>query len=216
MGVYRLVFSSLVFMFAYLPLTLLIYYIVPRKGRNIFLFFINLLFYGWGEPKLIVLMLINIAVNYIGGYLVDKFKDAPKKRKLVLILTCVIDIGTLAVFKYTGMIVETVNMLPFLNLPTPQISLPIGISFYTFQTMSYVIDVYRGDAPVSKNPINFGTYVALFPQLIAGPIVSYRCFHEIQGYASTEFSADCYIQCDFRRSEFTLAANRHSLSAGTC
>ena len=169
-----MVFSSLVFMFAYLPLTLLIYYIVPRKGRNIFLFFINLLFYGWGEPKLIVLMLINIAVNYIGGYLVDKFKDDPKKRKLVLILTCVIDIGTLAVFKYTGMIVETVNMLPFLNLPTPQISLPIGISFYTFQTMSYVIDVYRGDAPVSKNPINFGTYVALFPQLIAGPIVRYR------------------------------------------
>lgn len=174
MGVYRLVFSSLVFMFAYLPLTLLIYYIVPRKGRNIFLFFINLLFYGWGEPKLIVLMLINIAVNYIGGYFVDKFKDNEKRRKLVLILTCVIDIGTLAVFKYTGMIVETVNMLPFLNLPTPQISLPIGISFYTFQTMSYVIDVYRGDAPVSKNPINFGTYVALFPQLIAGPIVRYR------------------------------------------
>ena len=132
------------------------------------------MFYGWGEPKLIVLMLINIAVNYIGGYLVDKFKDDTKKRKLVLILTCVIDIGTLAVFKYTGMIVETVNMLPFLNLPTPQISLPIGIRFYTFQTMSYVIDVYRGDAPVSKNPINFGTYVALFPQLIAGPIVRYR------------------------------------------
>ena len=161
-------------MFAYLPLTLLIYYIVPRKGRNLFLFFINLLFYGWGEPRLIVLMLINIAVNYAGGFLVDKFRDKPKKKKLVLILTCIIDIGTLAVFKYTGMIVETVNMLPFLNLPTPQISLPIGISFYTFQTMSYVIDVYRNDAPVSKNPINFGTYVALFPQLIAGPIVRYR------------------------------------------
>lgn len=161
-------------MFAYLPLTLLIYYIVPRKGRNLFLFFINLLFYGWGEPRLIVLMLINIAVNYAGGFLVDKFRDEPKKKKLVLILTCIIDIGTLAVFKYTGMIVETVNMLPFLNLPTPQISLPIGISFYTFQTMSYVIDVYRNDAPVSKNPINFGTYVALFPQLIAGPIVRYR------------------------------------------
>lgn len=161
-------------MFAYLPLTLLIYYIVPRKGRNLFLFFINLLFYGWGEPRLIVLMLINIAVNYAGGFLVDKFRDKPKKKKLVLILTCIIDIGTLAVFKYTGMIVDTVNMLPFPNLPTPQISLPIGISFYTFQTMSYVIDVYRNDAPVSKNPINFGTYVALFPQLIAGPIVRYR------------------------------------------
>lgn len=169
-----MVFSSLVFMFAYLPITLLGYYLIPRQGRNIFLFFINLLFYGWGEPTLIVLMLINIAINYAGGYFVDKFRDNKKKQKLFLILTCVIDIGTLAVFKYTGMLVDTVNMLPFLNLPTPEISLPIGISFYTFQTMSYVIDVYRDDAPVSKNPINFGTYVALFPQLIAGPIVRYR------------------------------------------
>lgn len=169
-----MVFSSLVFMFAYLPITLLAYYLIPRQGRNIFLFFINLLFYGWGEPTLIVLMLINIAINYAGGYFVDKFRDDKKKQKLFLILTCVIDIGTLAVFKYTGMLVDTVNMLPFLDLPTPEISLPIGISFYTFQTMSYVIDVYRDDAPMSKNPINFGTYVALFPQLIAGPIVRYR------------------------------------------
>ena len=169
-----MVFSSLVFMFAYLPITLLGYYLIPRQGRNIFLFFINLLFYGWGEPTLIVLMLINIAINYAGGYFVDKFRDNKKKQKLFLVLPCVIDIGTLAVFKYTGLVVATVNMLPFLNLPTPEISLPIGISFYTFQTMSYVIDVYRNDAPVSKNPINFGTYVALFPQLIAGPIVRYR------------------------------------------
>ena len=169
-----MVFSSLVFMFAYLSITLLAYYLIPRQGRNVFLFFINLLFYGWGEPKLIVLMLINIAINYAGGYLVDKYRDNKKRQKLFLILTCVIDIGTLAVFKYTGMLVDTVNMLPFLNLPTPEISLPIGISFYTFQTMSYVIDVYRNDAPVSKNPLNFGTYVALFPQLIAGPIVRYR------------------------------------------
>lgn len=161
-------------MFAYLPLTLLIYYIVPRKGRNIFLFFINLVFYGWGEPKLVFLMLFNILFNYVGGFLVDKFRHDEKKKKLFLILTCILDIGILAVFKYTGMITETLNMLPFLNIPELQISLPIGISFYTFQTMSYVIDVYRDDAPVSKNFINFGTYVALFPQLIAGPIVRYR------------------------------------------
>lgn len=161
-------------MFAYLPLTLLIYYIVPRKGRNIFLFFINLVFYGWGEPKLVFLMLFNILFNYLGGFLVDKFRQDEKKKKLFLILTCILDIGILAVFKYTGMITETLNMLPFLNIPELQISLPIGISFYTFQTMSYVIDVYRDDAPVSKNFINFGTYVALFPQLIAGPIVRYR------------------------------------------
>lgn len=169
-----MVFSSLVFMFAYLPITLLAYYLVPRQGRNIFLFIVNLIFYGWGEPKLVMLMVFNIFLNYTGGWLVDKYRADAKKKKLFLILTCVLDIGILAVFKYTGMITETLNMLPFLNIPELQISLPIGISFYTFQTMSYVIDVYRDDAPVSKNFINFGTYVALFPQLIAGPIVRYR------------------------------------------
>lgn len=169
-----MVFSSLVFMFAYLPITLLAYYLVPRQGRNIFLFIVNLIFYGWGEPKLVLLMVFNIFFNYIGGWLVDKYRADAKKKKLFLILTCVLDIGILAVFKYTGMITETLNMLPFLNIPELQISLPIGISFYTFQTMSYVIDVYRDDAPVSKDFINFGTYVALFPQLIAGPIVRYR------------------------------------------
>ena len=169
-----MVFSSLVFMFAYLPITLLAYYLVPRQGRNIFLFIVNLIFYGWGEPKLVLLMVFNIFFNYIGGWLVDKYRADAKKKKLFLIITCVLDIGILAVFKYTGMITETLNMLPFLNIPELQISLPIGISFYTFQTMSYVIDVYRDDAPVSKNFINFGTYVALFPQLIAGPIVRYR------------------------------------------
>ncbi len=147
---------------------------MPRQGRNIFLFIVNLIFYGWGEPKLVLLMVFNIFFNYIGGWLVDKYRADTKKKKLFLILTCVLDIGILAVFKYTGMITETLNMLPFLNIPELQISLPIGISFYTFQTMSYVIDVYRDDAPVSKNFINFGTYVALFPQLIAGPIVRYR------------------------------------------
>ena len=140
-----MVFSSLVFLFAYLPLTLLIYYVTPPIGRNIFLFIVNLIFYGWGEPTLVLLMVFNIAFNYAGGYLVDKYREDPKKKKLF-----------------------------FLNIPDLQISLPIGISFYTFQTMSYVIDVYRDDAPVSKSFINFGTYVALFPQLIAGPIVRYR------------------------------------------
>ncbi len=161
-------------MFAYLPLVLLGYYLVPRQGRNIFLFIVNLIFYGWGEPMLVLLMLFNIFFNYLGGYLVDKYRQDEKKKKLFLVLTCVLDIGILCVFKYTGMLTETLNLLPFLNIPTLEISLPIGISFYTFQTMSYVIDVYRDDAPVSKSFINFGTYVALFPQLIAGPIVRYR------------------------------------------
>lgn len=153
---------------------MVIYFITPRKWRNLFLFFINLLFYGWGEPMLVLLMVFNIIFNYIGGFLVDKYRGNPKKKKLFLVLTCILDIGILGVFKYTGLVVETLNLLPFFNLPAVNISLPIGISFYTFQTMSYVIDVYRDDAPVSKSLINFGTYVALFPQLIAGPIVRYR------------------------------------------
>ena len=107
-----MVFSSLVFLFAYLPITLLIYYIVPRKGRNLFLFFINLVFYGWGEPMLVFLMLFNVFFNYLGGYLVDKYRHDAKKKKLFLVLTCVLDIGILAVFKYTGMITDTLNMLP--------------------------------------------------------------------------------------------------------
>ncbi len=169
-----MVFSSLVFLFAYLPLTMVIYFITPRKYRNIFLFFINLVFYGWGEPLLVLLMVFNIIFNYIGGYLVDKYRQDVKKKKLFLALTCILDIGILGVFKYAGLFVDTLNLLPFFDIPAVKIALPIGISFYTFQTMSYVIDVYRDDAPVSKSFINFGTYVALFPQLIAGPIVRYR------------------------------------------
>lgn len=168
-----MVFSSLVFMFAYFALTLVVYYIVPRKGRNIFLFFINLLFYGWGEPLLVFLMLFNIFFNYLGGWLVDKYRHDRFKKKLFLIITCVLDIGILGFFKYSGMLVDIINLLPNVNIDW-SVALPIGISFYTFQTMSYVIDVYRNDAPVSKSFIGFGTYVALFPQLIAGPIVRYR------------------------------------------
>ncbi|MCH5299080.1 MAG: MBOAT family protein [Ruminococcus sp.] len=169
-----MVFSSIIFLFAYFAFTLLVYYIVPRKGRNIFLFFVNLLFYGWGEPVMVFLMLFSIVINYIGGYFVEKYKPDKKKAKIPLALTVIVDIGILAFFKYIAMIIGTINLLPFLNIPVLSVSLPIGISFYTFQTMSYVIDVYRDDAPVSKSLINFGTYVALFPQLIAGPIVRYK------------------------------------------
>ena len=169
-----MVFSSLIFLFAYLPVTLVIYYAVPRKARNIFLFFINLLFYGWGEPVMVTLMLVSIVINYAGGYFVEKCKPDKKKAKIPLIITVILDIGILAFFKYSGMIADTLNLLPFLHISWLKVSLPIGISFYTFQTMSYVIDVYRDDAPVSKSFIDFGTYVALFPQLIAGPIVRYK------------------------------------------
>ncbi len=169
-----MVFSSLLFLFMYLPVVLLIYYITPYKYRNFFLLLANLVFYGWGEPIYVVLMIFSTIVDYTCGYFIDKFRDNKKKAKRFVVLSAVINLSLLGFFKYSGFIANTLNYLPFLNIPSFTIPLPIGISFYTFQTMSYSIDVYRGDAPMQKNIISFGTYVSLFPQLIAGPIVRYK------------------------------------------
>ena len=170
-----MVFSSLVFMFAFLPAVLLFYYILPVKFRNTFLLVADLIFYGWGEPVLVFLMLFSILINYIAGLLIEKTDADNKKRKIILILSVVIDLGMLGFFKYAGFITHNLNIvLPFLNIPLVGIPLPIGISFYTFQIMSYTIDVYRRDTKAQHSIIAFGTYVSLFPQLIAGPIVRYR------------------------------------------
>ncbi len=169
-----MVFSSLLFLFLYLPAVLLVYYITPRKYRNLVLFIVNLIFYGWGEPIFVLLMLFSTVVDYTHGYFIDKYRSKKNIAKRLVISSIVINLSLLAFFKYSGLITDTLNVLPFLNIAPLVIPLPIGISFYTFQTMSYSIDVYRGDAPVQKNMITFGTYVALFPQLIAGPIVRYK------------------------------------------
>ncbi len=170
-----MVFSSLLFLFMYLPIVLLIYYAVPLKFRNLFLFLANLVFYGWGEPIYVTLMLFSTVVDYTCGYYIDKYRTKNKKiAKTFLITSVCINLGLLGFFKYAGFITDTLNAIPFFSLPSIEVPLPIGISFYTFQTMSYSIDVYRNDAPVQKNIITFGTYVALFPQLIAGPIVRYK------------------------------------------
>lgn len=169
-----MVFSSLTFWFFYLPCVLLIYYAVPKKARNIALFVVSLAFYGWGEPVYILLMLFTILVNYIAGMLIEKATDNRKKQRVWLVLSVVIDLGLLVFFKYSGMIVDTINLLPFADIHFEAPSLPIGISFYTFQAMSYTIDVYMQDTKAQKNPLILGTYVTLFPQLIAGPIVRYK------------------------------------------
>jgi len=169
-----LVFSSLTFWFFYLPCVLMIYYAVPMKVRNIALFAVSLAFYGWGEPVYILLMLFTIFVNYIAGWLIEKDSGKKSKQRLWLISSVVINLGLLVFFKYSGMIVDTLNMLPFVNISFTAPALPIGISFYTFQAMSYTIDVYRQDTRAQKNPLVMGTYVTLFPQLIAGPIVRYK------------------------------------------
>lgn len=174
-----MVFSSLLFLFRFLPIVILGYFILPRKFRNLFLLLFSLFFYAWGEPTYIVLMLFSIVVNYVGGIFVDKYKSrgSSKGAKTALIVSMVIDIGLLGIFKYTGFFLENVNAIMKTDLVL-SIVLPIGISFYTFQMMSYVIDVYRGDTKVQKNIINFGCYVSLFPQLIAGPIVQYKTVAE--------------------------------------
>lgn len=167
-----MVFSSLTFWFIYLPVVLISYYITPQKFRNVVLFIVSLAFYGWGEPVYILLMLFTIMVNYLAGFLIGKTEER-KKQKLWLVLSVVINLGLLVFFKYSGMIVSTLNLLPVVNINFTAPALPIGISFYTFQAMSYTIDVYRQQCKAQKNPLILGTYVTLFPQLIAGPIVRY-------------------------------------------
>lgn len=168
-----MVFSSTIFLCVYLPLVLLGYYICPKKGRNLFLLIVSLVFYAWGEPKYVFLMIFSILVNYIFGRLMDKNRGRQKRMKLLLVLSVVIDLGLLSVFKYTDFIITNVNAIFGSSFDLLKIALPIGISFYTFQAMSYTIDVYRDDVRVQKNLIDFGMYITMFPQLIAGPIVRY-------------------------------------------
>ncbi len=170
-----MLFSSNVFLYFYLPIVLVLYYLSPRKLRNFTLFLVSLFFYGWGEPVYVLLMVAVILLNYVCGYLIFRRQEQGRSAKKVLAAGVVLNLLILAYYKYAGFLVDSLkHVLPLLSdLPTPQVTLPIGISFYTFQSMSYIIDVYRKDAPVQKNPITFGTYVTLFPQLIAGPIVRY-------------------------------------------
>lgn len=173
-----MVFSSLVFLFVFLPITLLFYFIVPRKYRNFILLIVSLIFYAWGEPVYIVLMLFSTVIDFINGLLVEKYADQPKKAKKVVIFAVIVNLSLLTFFKYSGFIVSNLNALMGTTFTVPDIALPIGISFYTFQTMSYTIDVFRKDAPAQKNIINLGAYVTMFPQLIAGPIVRYQTVAE--------------------------------------
>ena len=170
-----MVFSSVVFLFYYLPVVLGVYYLAPRKARNLWLFLVNLVFYGWGEPVYILLMLFSVAINYASGLAVARRRETDRKKaRAVLAVNTAVNLLLLVIFKYTDLLVGTFNQLFGTALPLPGLALPIGISFYTFQSMSYPIDVYRGDAEPQRDFIRFGTFVSLFPQLIAGPIVRYK------------------------------------------
>ena len=170
-----MIFSSLLFLFRFLPV-LVLYYLAPRPLRNLVLLLCSLVFYAWGEPVYIILMIVSILVSYTGGILVDRFKTQGKRRaaRAALLGSSVVSLSLLGFFKYADFLIGTVDSLTGAGINLLKIALPIGISFYTFQTMSYTIDVYRGEAKVQKNLISFGAYVTMFPQLIAGPIVQYK------------------------------------------
>ncbi len=175
-----MVFSSLTFLFLFFPIVIGVYYLCPRALRNLWLLAASLLFYAWGEPVYIRLMVASILFNYLCGLGVAALQKREKKgiAKTLLILCVVGNIGALGVFKYADLLIGTINGIAGSHLALLELALPIGISFYTFQALSYVIDVYRGTVAAQKNPITFGTYIALFPQLIAGPIVQYKTVEE--------------------------------------
>lgn len=171
-----MVFSSLLFLFRFLPVVLALYYILPGKFRNIVLFLFSLFFYAWGEPKYVFLMLLSITVDYCAGRKIQQCKEKENLSgaKKWLILSIIYNLSVLGFFKYADFILGTINSLAGTSIPLLEIPLPIGISFFTFQTMSYTIDVYKGATQAQGNWMYYGTYVSMFPQLIAGPIVQYK------------------------------------------
>jgi len=165
-----MIFSSILFLFYFLAPLLIIYKFTPQKHKNLLLFLFSLFFYAWGEPVYVLLMIFSALFNYAIAFPIDAHKA---KKKTWLIISCVVNLGMLGVFKYTDFLISTVNGIIRTNIPLANIALPIGISFYTFQALSYCIDVYRGKTKVQKSFVSFGMYLSFFPQLIAGPIVRY-------------------------------------------
>ncbi|WP_325199268.1 MBOAT family O-acyltransferase [Oscillibacter sp.] len=169
-----MVFSSLTFLFGYLPLTLALYFLTPLRRRNFVLLLVSLFFYGWGEPVYVGVMFLSIFIDYSHGLLVERFRERDRLARWFVGQSVVFNLLLLGFFKYWDFLAANLSLLPGVDLPQLGLPLPLGISFFTFQTMSYTIDVYRRDAPVQRNIVDFGAYVTLFPQLIAGPIVKYK------------------------------------------
>lgn len=168
-----MVFSSLLFMFVFLPLIIFIYYISPRFLRNLILIIASLIFYAWGEPIYIGIMLFTAVFDFTNGLLIEKFREKKSISRMVLIGSLTVNLGILSFFKYYGFFASNINSFFHLNLAFSNLPLPLGISFYSFQSMSYVVDVYLGKVKAQKNVIVYGTFVTMFPQLVAGPIVKY-------------------------------------------
>ena len=168
-----MLFSSIPFLYYFLPLVLAVYFLTPRAGKNAVLFLSSLLFYAWGEPRFCIFMLLSIAQGYVFGRLIEKHAQNKKRSKLFLTASVALSLALLAYCKYADFFLSSVNAVTGLSFKLLHVALPIGISFYTFQILSYVVDVYRGSVPAQKSFLKLGTYIAMFPQLIAGPIVRY-------------------------------------------
>lgn len=166
-----MLFSSISFLYYFLPLLLIIYFIVPKKYKNLVILIFSLIFYFYGEPKYIIILILSCIINFYSGILIEKYRE---KSKFILIISLVYNIGQLLYFKYTNFFLNNINNLFHTNISLLNIIMPIGISFFTFQTISYLVDVYKKDVDASHNILNFSTYVSLFPQLVAGPIVRYK------------------------------------------
>lgn len=169
-----MVFSSLTFLYFFLPLVLGLYFIVPMKIKNLIILVSGLLFYAWGEPIYVLVMLLSTVIDYTAGRIIHRYDDKPKIRTVCLLTSLIMNLGLLGVFKYSSFIIGNLNAIFGLSIPDPQLPLPIGISFFTFQSMSYTIDLYMRKIKVQKNIISFTSYVSLFPQIVAGPIVRYE------------------------------------------
>lgn len=169
-----MLFSSLIFLFVFLPLVIFLYYISPRKLKNPILLIFSLFFYGYGEPRYLLIMLLSILINYIMGLLVDYYRNNKLAERIIIIIAVISNLSIIGYYKYIDFTILNINRLFNTNLPLQNVIMPIGISFFTFQGLSYVLDVQRGDGKVQKNPFNVALYISLFPQLIAGPIVRYE------------------------------------------
>lgn len=167
-----MLFSSIPFLYYFLPMVLVVYFLAPRKAKNTVLLVSSLIFYGWGEPKLLLLMIFTIVLFYFCGLAIGA-RPSARWKKAWLLVSVVISLALLGIFKYADFFIGSFNTLTGLSVPLLRLTLPVGISFYTFQSLSYTIDVYRGSVPPQKNLLSFGAYVSMFPQLIAGPIVRY-------------------------------------------
>ncbi len=172
-----MVFSSIPFIFFFLPIFLIIYYVVPFKAKNVILLIFSLIFYAWGEPVYILLMVFSSVLDYVNGRLLEKY-EKKRIRNFILLESVIVNLLLLSFFKYSDFLIESINSIFNTSIPLLNLPLPIGISFFTFQTMSYTIDVYRKEVPAEKSFIHFMTYVSMFPQLIAGPIVRYETVHK--------------------------------------